>query len=132
MSLAVNLSRTVAHARSLNRTLVRTGRAFTVSTMRQTQFVVLAYDGKDRGALDRRLSVRGAHLEGVKTLKQNGHMISGGALFDDDGEKMIGSLMIVEFPNREYLQKEWLDHDPYITGNVWKDVTITEFKPAPI
>ena len=46
------------------------------------QFLVTAYDGKDDGALDRRMSVRKAHINGANELKEAGHLIAGGAILD--------------------------------------------------
>ncbi|KNC84405.1 hypothetical protein SARC_03367 [Sphaeroforma arctica JP610] len=79
--------------------------AFSTGTVRRMpQFVVVAYDGKDEGALDRRMAVRGDHLEGAMKLKKAGHLISGGALLDSNG-KMMGSMMTVEFASEQELRK---------------------------
>jgi antitoxin component YwqK of YwqJK toxin-antitoxin module len=37
----------------------------------------------------------------------------------DDNEKMIGSVMILQFENDEKMQ-EWYDNEPYIKDGVWK------------
>ena len=58
------------------------------------QFMVVAYDGKDEQALERRLAVRDAHIKGAVALKQSGNLIAGGAILDDAG-KMIGSTTYV-------------------------------------
>ena len=39
-----------------------------------------------------------------------------------DGQ-MIGSVMIMEFPTREAFE-EYLEHEPYMTGGVWKEIKI--------
>ena len=80
------------------------------------QFMVTAYDGKDENALERRLSVRDAHLKGAKQLKEAGHLIAGGAILDE-AEQMIGSTMFVEFDSKAELD-QWLASDPYVTGKV--------------
>src|SRR5690606_5047096 len=93
------------------------------------EFAVIAYDGKDADAPARRQAVREAHMEVIRGLRQQGHMIHGGALLDDDGN-MIGSIIISDFPTREAFDA-WYQNDPYITGNVWQDVQIVPFRTAP-
>ncbi len=92
------------------------------------QFMVTAYDGKDDGALDRRLSVREAHIAGAKQLKEAGHLIAGGAILDE-AEQMIGSTMFVEFDSKAELD-QWLASDPYVTGNVWQDISVLPIRLA--
>lgn len=92
------------------------------------QFMVVAYDGTDEQALARRLAVRSAHLDGAAALKESGNLIAGGAILDDAGE-MIGSTTYVEFESRAELDA-WLAQDPYVTGDVWRDITITPIRLA--
>lgn len=92
------------------------------------QFMVTAYDGKDDGALDRRLSVRDAHIEGAQQLKEAGHLIAGGAILDE-ADQMIGSTMFVEFDSKAELD-QWLASDPYITSNVWQDISVLPIRLA--
>ena len=89
-------------------------------------FLVIAMDGTDDGALDRRMAVREDHLAGIGKLKEQGHFVSGGGILDDDGN-MIGSAVVYEFPDRESVEK-CVAEDPYIKGNVWQDVTIRPFR----
>ena len=53
------------------------------------QFLIIAYDGTDEGALDRRMAAREPHLVGARAMKANRSMIVGGAILDDDG-RMVG------------------------------------------
>lgn len=92
------------------------------------QFMVTAYDGKDNDALNRRLSVRKAHIEGAQQLKEAGHLIAGGAILDE-AEQMIGSTMYVEFDTKAELD-QWLASDPYVTGNVWQDISVLPIRLA--
>ena len=92
------------------------------------QYLVVAYDGTDDDALDRRMAVREAHLEGARTRAASGMTICGGALLDNDGT-MIGSASIVEVKSRAELDA-WLKSDPYVTGNVWQNITVTPFRRA--
>ena len=95
------------------------------------QFILTAYDGSDSEALARRMSVREKHLEGVKKAAAEGRHIFAGAILDDDG-KMIGSMMVVDYPSKEALKSEWLDSEPYVTGSVWQEIDIRPFKASDI
>jgi len=92
------------------------------------QFVVIARDGDDPQAHDRRAKARPAHMESAVRMKENGSMLTGGAILDDDGA-MIGSVMIVDFPSRAELDA-WLTSDPYTTGDVWRHVEVRPFRIA--
>jgi uncharacterized protein len=80
------------------------------------QYVVIANDGKDQEAAERRKSIRPIHLAGARKLKENNHFILGGAMLDEAGN-MEGSVMIVQFETEEAF-KEWYNNEPYITGGV--------------
>ena len=92
------------------------------------QFLVVAYDGDDDGALARRMAARDAHLANIRRLGAEGKVLAGGAMLSDDGQ-MIGSAMIADFPTREALD-EWLRTDPYTTGDVWRRVEVRPFRSA--
>lgn len=94
------------------------------------QYLIIAQDGKDDGALNRRREVRPLHLAGAKKLKQNGNFVIGGAILDDDGN-MRGSIMIVQFETPADFQK-WHDNEPYITGGVWKEIEVKPFRVAEV
>ena len=82
------------------------------------QFVIKAYDGE--GMLDKRMEVRPRHLEGMEKMRN--HVICAGGLLDDEG-KMKGSLLVMEFQNREELD-EYLAHEPYVVEHVWEIIEI--------
>lgn len=92
------------------------------------QFVVIAYDGTDAGALDRRMAVRQAHLANVAPMVEAGTLKAGGAILDDAG-KMIGSVTIADVPDRAALDR-WLETDPYVTGGVWQKIEVMPFRLA--
>jgi uncharacterized protein YciI len=92
------------------------------------QFLLIAYDGTDAGALERRLKVREDHLNKIAILKKEGEFLFGGAILDDTG-KMIGSMIVYEFPDRQSLDAKLKD-EPYITEGVWKKVEIQPFRHA--
>lgn len=91
------------------------------------QFIVLGYDGQDDEALNRRLAVREAHLALFTKLHAAGDFLFGSAILDDEG-KMIGSLIVCDFPSRGDLEARWLRHEPYVTGNVWQRIEIQRAK----
>jgi uncharacterized protein len=90
------------------------------------QFLLTAYDGTDAEAPQRRLKVRGEHLEKIGGLKKTGEFLFGGAILDEAG-KMIGSMIVYEFPDRKSLDEKLKD-EPYITGGVWKKIEIQPFR----
>jgi len=94
------------------------------------QFLLLAYDGTDQGALQRRLDVREEHLGKISNLKKDGEFLFGGAILDENG-KMIGSMIIYDFPDRQSLE-ERLKDEPYLNGKVWEKVEIRPFRLATI
>lgn len=94
------------------------------------QYVVTTYDYTGDGALERRMSVRPKHFEGARTLKENKHFIFGGAILDDNN-RMIGSIMVVQFENEDELT-QWQRTKPYITQKVWEHYEIKPFKVAEV
>ncbi len=94
------------------------------------QFLLVAFDGTDEGALERRLNVRPDHFNNVELLKKRGEFLLGGAILDDNG-KMIGSMIVYDFPDRKALDK-CLETEPYITSGTWQKIDIRPFKLAKI
>ena len=93
------------------------------------QWLIVARDGTDAQALERRMAARAAHLENAARLQAKGHLLVGGALVDDDG-RMIGSACVAQFATRVELD-DWLRSDPYVAGNVWQDIQIMPYRVAP-
>ncbi len=91
-------------------------------------FLVIAHDGTDEGALERRLAVREKHLERSSKLKEAGTLQVGGAILSEDG-RMIGSAMVMEAQSEEAL-RELLEADPYRDGDVWQRYQIWPFRRA--
>ncbi len=86
------------------------------------QFVITAYDGTDEHALQRRMDAREDHLKSVEKRFKEGNHLYGAALLDDN-ERMIGSMMVVNYPSREAVD-EWLKEEPYVTGSVWQKIDV--------
>lgn len=91
------------------------------------QFLVTALDGTDGQALSRRMAVRECHMQKAKAMKAEGRLISACALLGEDGG-MIGSVLIVEFESRAAIEEAWFKEEPYILGDVWRDITIQPCK----
>jgi len=89
-------------------------------------FLILAHDFRDPEAPSRRTQRRPAHLDGVRRMKAEGTFLDGGAMLDDEG-RMVGSMVLVEFPSRTEVDA-WLAADPYVTGQVWEHVTVRAFR----
>lgn len=92
------------------------------------QFLVMAKDGTDEGAIERRRRTRPTHLESIQPLVDSGNVLVGGALLSDAGD-MIGSMLLVDFPDRTDVDA-WLAGDPYVTGGVWQEIEVTPFRTA--
>ena len=86
------------------------------------QFLVTAYDYKDEGAYEQRMSVRPKHLENLNSVMQKGKIICAGGIKDAEG-RLIGSVLIMDFENREMLD-EYLAGEPYVAAKVWEDIRI--------
>jgi hypothetical protein len=92
--------------------------------------LLLAYDGTDPEALQRRLNVREEHLKRISLLKSSGEFLFGGAILDNNG-KMIGSMIVYDFPDLQSLE-ERLKDEPYLTEKVWEKTEIQPFRIAKI
>lgn len=86
------------------------------------QFIVIGLDATDAEAPARRQKVRPDHIAMGEQLRLAGNMWYGAALLHDDGS-MKGSMILVDFPSEQELQA-WLDKEPYIVGDVWRDITV--------
>ena len=87
------------------------------------EFILIAHDGNDDEALNRRLAVREKHLALFDHFTHLGIFKYGCAILDENG-KMIGSVVVSEFSSREELENTWLSKEPYVLGGVWKNIEI--------
>jgi uncharacterized protein YciI len=83
-------------------------------------------------SLEKRLSVRPAHLERLQLLKNQGRLILAGPHpaidSEDPGDAgFSGSLIVAEFQSLEDAQ-QWADDDPYVGAGVYKQVIVKPFK----
>jgi uncharacterized protein len=78
-------------------------------------------------AADKRKTVHGAHVAHLKSAKDFGVTITvGGPLVSDDGTNSIGSLMVLEAPDRASAEK-FNRADPFHQNGVWGSVEIRRF-----
>ena len=75
------------------------------------------------------MAAREAHLARMAPLKATGQIRYAGALLDDAG-RMVGTLLLCDFPSRQALE-DWLNDDPYVTGDVWRKREVVPFRTAP-
>lgn len=92
------------------------------------KFLITAYDGTDDQALERRMSVRQMHLEGMKKLCAEGRVVSAGGILTEEG-KMKGSFLVMDFENREAVDA-YLAAEPYVTGKVWETIKVEVCNPV--
>jgi uncharacterized protein YciI len=92
------------------------------------QFLVVAKDGTDEGALARRRKTRPTHLESIGPLVDAGVVLVGGAILNEVGD-MIGSMLLLDLPGRQDLDA-WLAQDPYVTDGVWQEIEVHPFRTA--
>ncbi len=83
-------------------------------------------------SLEKRLSVRPAHIERLQALKDDGRLLIAGphpAIDSEDpgSEGFTGSLVVAEFDSLESAQA-WADEDPYISAGVYQQVIVKPFK----
>lgn len=93
-------------------------------------YVIFSQDVEN--SLEKRLSVRPAHLERLQTLQNEGRLLTAGPMpaidSDNPGEAgFTGSTVIAEFESLAHAQA-WADADPYIEAGVYQNVTVKPFK----
>jgi uncharacterized protein YciI len=92
-------------------------------------FHVTAFDKDGSGELRR--AVRADHLEFARGL--GARLKLGGPLLSEDGEAMIGSVLVIEAEDRAELDA-LLAADPYVKAGLFKQVDIRPYRivfPAP-
>ncbi|KRP61739.1 YciI family protein [Pseudomonas trivialis] len=83
-------------------------------------------------SLEKRLSVRPAHVERLKVLQAEGRIVLAGphpAVDSNDPSDagFSGSLIVAEFASLADA-RAWADADPYVTAGVYANVTVKPFK----
>jgi hypothetical protein len=75
------------------------------------EFLLIARNGTDEGAVARRLAVRERHVALFDDFSRRGYFKYGCARLNDD-QKMIGSVIVCEFPSRQEVEDQWLSQEP--------------------
>jgi len=93
-------------------------------------YIIYAEDNAD--SLEKRTSVRPAHLARLQLLQDEGRLIVAGPMpavdSNDPGVAgFTGSAIIAEFSSQEAAQA-WAEADPYIAAGVYKNVAVKPFK----
>ena len=93
-------------------------------------YAIVGHDVSD--SLDKRLSVRPAHLDRLHTLQQAGRLLLAGPFpaidSNDPGPAgFSGSLIVAEFDSLSAAQA-WADADPYVAAGVYATVSVKPFK----
>ena len=89
-------------------------------------FAIHALDAP--ASLDKRLALRPKHREYLAGIRDR--TAFSGPLLADDGETMVGSLMVMDFPDRGGV-KAWLADEPYNRGGLFASVAIYAYNGAP-
>jgi uncharacterized protein YciI len=93
------------------------------------QYLLIAYDDDAPGGHQRRMAARNEHLTLGNELKEAGVLLYAAALLDHDGG-MIGSMEVLDFESQKDID-DYLDIEPYVLQNVWKDVSVQPCRPGP-
>lgn len=93
-------------------------------------YVIFSQDVEN--SLEKRLSVRPAHLERLQALFDEGRLLTAGPMPAIDSENpgeagFTGSTVIAEFESLQ-AAKAWADADPYIDAGVYANVIVKPFK----
>ncbi len=85
-------------------------------------FMLYCIDAPGQGG--QRLALRPQHKAHVAKVQDQ--LAAAGPLFADDGTTMIGSLLLIDFPDRAALDA-WLQDEPFTQQGVYGKVTIHPF-----
>ncbi|MAD46431.1 MAG: hypothetical protein CMI02_11585 [Oceanospirillaceae bacterium] len=93
-------------------------------------YAIISEDIPD--SLEKRQSVRPAHLDRLQALRDAGRLLIAGPhpAIDspDPGQAgFSGSLVVAEFASLEEAQN-WADEDPYVAAGVYQQVVVKPFK----
>lgn len=83
-------------------------------------------------SLERRLSVRPAHVARLQALQEQGRLLLAGPFpaidaLDPGAAGFSGSLIVAEFSSLLEAQ-QWADADPYVAAGVYAKVVVRPFK----
>ena len=87
------------------------------------QFAIVCLDKPDHGHL--RAENRPAHIEYLNANLE--HMLLAGPFLSEDGERPVGSLLIMEYDDQGQAQT-FAEGDPYAKAGLFESVTIRPFR----
>lgn len=95
-------------------------------------YAIIAEDVEN--SLERRQQARGAHLERLEALRDEGRLLMAGPHPAEDTTEpnnagFTGSLVIAAFDSLA-AAKAWADTDPYLAAGVYEKITVKPFKPV--
>ncbi|WP_297198710.1 YciI family protein [uncultured Pluralibacter sp.] len=93
-------------------------------------YVIYAEDIAD--SLEKRLSVRPAHLARLQLLQDEGRLLTAGPMpavesNDPGAAGFTGSTVIAEFESLE-AARAWAEADPYVAAGVYASVSVKPYK----
>jgi uncharacterized protein YciI len=93
-------------------------------------YAIVGQDVPD--SLDKRMSVRPAHLERLQALQNQGRLLLAGPFpavdaLDPGAAGFTGSLIVAEFASLA-AAREWANADPYVGAGVYAAVNVQPFK----
>ncbi|WP_260259215.1 YciI family protein [Vibrio intestinalis] len=93
-------------------------------------YVIFSQDVEN--SLEKRMSVRPAHLARLQELQDEGRLLTAGPMPAIDTENpaeagFTGSTVIAQFDSLEQAQA-WADADPYVDAGVYQSVIVKPFK----
>jgi len=93
-------------------------------------YVIFSQDVEN--SLEKRMSVRPAHLARLQELQDEGRLLTAGPMPAIDTENpaeagFTGSTVIAQFDSLEQA-KTWADADPYVDAGVYQSVIVKPFK----
>jgi hypothetical protein len=90
-------------------------------------FVIIGHDKPN--SMEHRMKVRPLHLDYIK--QQQAVVKLGGALLTDDGQGMLGSMLVIDVADKAAAEA-WSKADPYRRDGVFGEVEIRPFRAATV
>lgn len=85
-------------------------------------FSIIGTDKKDSARL--RSSNAEAHRTHMTLIQE--HIAFAGPLQNDDGDRVVGSLIVADFPDRQSVEN-WLAHEPFFKAGIYASIEILQF-----
>ncbi len=86
-------------------------------------FAIICHDKKDHGHV--RAENRPVHLDYLKAYADQAYAV--GPMLSDDGESMLGSLLILDLADRAAAE-DFAANDPYNLAGLFESVTVSRWK----